>query len=29
MILDISREQIERADDDDAFLDRLAKKHLH
>ena len=27
--VDISREQIERADDDDAFFDKLAKKHLH
>lgn len=27
--VNISREQIERADDDEAFLDRLAKKHLN
>jgi len=27
--VDISRERIERADDDEAFLDRLAKKHLN
>lgn len=27
--VNISREQIERAEDDEAFLDRLAKKHLN
>lgn len=27
--VDISREQIERAEDDDAFLDKLAKRHLN
>jgi hypothetical protein len=27
--VNISRDRIERADDDEAFLDRLAKKHLN